>query len=135
MALVHGNFACKERWLGLLEDPPKGARHLAPDLPGWGESPAPEGFLPSIPVYAEALRNFLRGVGAEEAILVGHSLGGAVAMEAAGDATLGLVLINPAPPTGLATPEGYYPVLESYRENREALGKALEAMAPTQRPP
>ena len=66
VALVHGNFACKEWWRSLLEDPPPGARLLAPDLPGFGESPAPEGFVPSIPAYAQALRDFLRAVGAEE---------------------------------------------------------------------
>ncbi|BDG23556.1 alpha/beta fold hydrolase [Thermus thermophilus] len=135
VVLVHGNFACKEWWRGLLEDPPPGARLLAPDLPGFGESPAPEGFAPSIPAYALALQDFLRAVGAEEAVLVGHSLGGAVAMEAAEERTRGLVLLNSAPPSGLLTPEAYYPVLESYRQDRKALERALEAMAPTQRPP
>ena len=135
VALVHGNFACKEWWRSLLEDPPPGARLLAPDLPGFGESPAPEGFVPSIPAYAQALRDFLRAVGAEEAVLVGHSLGGAVATEAAEERTRGLVLLNAAPPSGLPTPEAYYPVLESYRQDRKALERALEAMAPTQRPP
>ncbi|GGN02760.1 alpha/beta hydrolase [Thermus composti] len=135
VVLVHGNFACKEWWRELLQDPPKGARLLAPDLPGFGESPALEGFTPSIPAYAEALRAFLQEQGAERGVLVGHSLGGAVAMEAATEKTLGLLLLNSAPPTGLATPEAYYPILESYRENREALAQALAAMAPTRRPP
>ncbi len=135
VVLVHGNFACKEWWRGLLEDPPPGARLLAPDLPGFGESPAPEGFAPSIPAYALALQDFLRAVGAEEAVLVGHSLGGAVAMEAAEERTRGLVLLNSAPPSGLPTPEAYYPVLESYRQDRKALEAALQAMAPTSRPP
>lgn len=134
VVLVHGNFACKEWWRELLQDPPEGAWLLAPDLPGFGESPAPEDFIPSIPAYAEALRIFLREKAAEEALLVGHSLGGAVVMEAAGARTRGLVLINSAPPSGLNTPEAYYPVLESYRYNREALGQALAAMAPTRRP-
>jgi pimeloyl-ACP methyl ester carboxylesterase len=135
VVLVHGNFACKAWWRGLLQDPPDGARLLAPDLPGFGETPAPEGFVPSIPAYAEALRGFLREMGVEEAVLVGHSLGGAVVMEAATEKTRGLVLLNSAPPSGLETPEAYYPILESYRYNREALAQALAAMAPTHRPP
>ncbi|TBH21530.1 alpha/beta fold hydrolase [Thermus thermamylovorans] len=135
VALVHGNFACKEWWRELLEDPPEGAWLLAPDLPGFGESPAPEEFVPSIPAYARALRDFLREKGAEEAVLVGHSLGGAVAMEAATEKTPALVLLNSAPPSGLQTPEAYYPILEGYRHNREALAQALAAMAPTRRPP
>ena len=101
MVLVHGNFACKAWWRGLLENPPEGARLLAPDLPGFGETPAPEGFVPSILAYAEALRGFLREMGVEEAVLVGHSLGGAVVMEAATEKTRGLVLLNSAPSSGL----------------------------------
>ncbi|RTI00409.1 alpha/beta hydrolase [Thermus scotoductus] len=135
VVLVHGNFACKAWWRGLLEEPPPGARLLAPDLPGFGESPLPPGFVPSIPAYAEALRAFLKEHQAEEAILVGHSLGGAVAMEAATAQTRGLVLLNSAPPSGLQTPEAYYPILESFRHNREALAQALAGMAPTHRPP
>ncbi|ETN89281.1 alpha/beta fold hydrolase [Thermus sp. NMX2.A1] len=135
VVLVHGNFACKEWWREVLQNPPEGTWLLAPDLPGFGESQAPRDFTPSIPAYAQALRAFLREKGAEEAILVGHSLGGAVVMEAAGEKTRGLVLINPAPPSGLQTPEAYYPILEGYRHNREALAQALAAMAPTRRPP
>lgn len=135
VVLVHGNFASKAWWRGLLEDPPEGAWLLAPDLPGFGDSPAPPDFTPSIRAYAEALKGFLRAVGAEEAVLVGHSLGGAVAMEAASESTKGLVLLNSAPPSGLETPEAYYPILESYREDRRALAAALAAMAPTRRPP
>ncbi|WP_114312525.1 alpha/beta fold hydrolase [Thermus caldifontis] len=135
VVLVHGNFASKEWWRELLQEPPKGAWLLAPDLPGFGESPAPEDFIPSIPAYAAALRAFLQEKGLEDAILVGHSLGGAVAMEATSEKTRGLVLINSAPPSGLKTPEAYYPILESYRYNREALAQALAAMAPTRRPP
>lgn len=135
VVLIHGNFACKEWWREVLQDPPEGARLLAPDLPGFGESPAPEDFVPSIPTYAQALRDFLREKGIDDAILVGHSLGGAVAMEAAGPTTLGLVLLNSAPPSGLQTPEAYYPILESYRHNLEGLAQALAAMAPTRRPP
>lgn len=135
VVLVHGNFACKEWWQELLQDPPEGAWLLAPDLPGFGESPAPENFVPSIPTYATALRVFLQEKSTEDAILVGHSLGGAVVMEAANEKTRGLVLINSAPPSGLKTPEAYYPILESYRYNREALAQALAGMAPTRRPP
>lgn len=135
VVLVHGNFACKEWWRELLQKPPKGAHLLAPDLPGFGESPVPEDFFPSIPAYAKALTDFLQQKGVEEAILVGHSLGGAVVMEAADEKTRGLVLLNSAPPSGMKTPEAYYPILESFRYHREALAQALAAMAPTRRPP
>ncbi len=135
VVLVHGNFACKEWWREVLQNPLEGIWLLAPDLPGFGESQAPRDFTPSIPAYAQALRAFLRDKDAEEAILVGHSLGGAVVMEAAGEKTRGLVLINSAPPSGLQTPGAYYPILEGYRHNREALAQALAAMAPTRRPP
>ncbi len=135
VVLIHGNFACKEWWREVLDPPLPGVRFLAPDLPGFGETPAPQGFAPSIPLFAQALRAFQEALGLEEALLVGHSLGGAVAMEAATPKTKGLILLNSAPPSGLKTPEAYYPILESYRVNRPALEQALTAIAPTRRPP
>lgn len=125
VVFVHGNFASKVWWREILR-PPEGYRFLAVDLPGFGETPFPGG-TPSIEGFAQSLLAFLEERGLEP-VLVGHSLGGAVAMEAAGRAphrVRGLVLLSSAPPTGFPTPEAYYPLLESYRQNREALKAAL----------
>ncbi len=62
-----------------------------PDLPGHGESLHPIG-VPSIALYAEAVADFINHLPAP-AVLVGHSMGGAVALE--------LALTNPGLVQGL----------------------------------
>ncbi len=136
--LVHGNFAGKDWWREVLSQAPAGYRFIAPDLPGFGESPAPEGFTPSIPFYAEALEGFAEALEARNPVLVGHSLGAAVVMEAAlRDPARypALVLVAPAPPDGYPTPEAYYPVLASYRTDRAGLAQALRGIMPGRTPP
>src|SRR5215210_4685738 len=81
--LIHGNFAGKSWWRELLAEPPLGARLLAPDLPGFGESTGVRGFSPSMSRYAESLVRFLDGIGVQHPMLVGHSFGAAVAVELA----------------------------------------------------
>lgn len=125
VVFIHGNFASRAWWQEVMH-PPKGYRFIAVDLPGFGETPFPGG-VPTIEGFAQAVLSFLEEKGLEP-VLVGHSLGGAVAMEVAGrapDRARGLVLVDSAPPTGFPTPEAYYPVLESYQKDREALRAAL----------
>jgi pimeloyl-ACP methyl ester carboxylesterase len=75
-------------------------RHLvfAPDLPGFGWSSKPEGVL-DVPGLADALIAAMDAAGIGRALLVGSSLGGQVAAQAAADhpdRVLGLVLAGPA---------------------------------------
>ena len=58
-----------------------GARVLAIDLPGHGKSGGPG--RQSIDAYAQAVVLFLKELGIEKAFLVGHCLGGAVALSVA----------------------------------------------------
>jgi len=51
------------------------------DLPGHGSSPRPPA-VPSIALYSDAMITFLNGL-VSPAILIGHSMGGAVALQAA----------------------------------------------------
>lgn len=53
---------------------------LAPDLPGHGGSSEPKGDY-SLGSYAAWLRDFLIAVGHDRATVVGHSLGGGIAMQ------------------------------------------------------
>jgi pimeloyl-ACP methyl ester carboxylesterase len=136
--LVHGNFAGKLWWRELLEKPLPQTRLVAPDLPGFGESPGGGGFAPSIASYARALARFLDTLGIDLAILVGHSFGAAVATQLAlsePDRFPGMFLISPVPPTGLDTPEYLYPILESYRYDRFGLRQVLRRLMPTRVPP
>jgi pimeloyl-ACP methyl ester carboxylesterase len=80
VVLVHGIAGRGSGWdpvAALL-----GADHdvIAPDLPGHGESDPPVGDY-STGAYACALRDLLEVLGIEAATVVGHSLGGGIAMQ------------------------------------------------------
>lgn len=105
--LVHGNFASWRWWKPVLDRLPGGWRAIAPDLRGCGESPA--GPLDAsrwdIPELAEDLAAFVDGLDLPRFHLVGHSLGGAVALQYAlhhQARVRTLTLAAPPPPAGLA---------------------------------
>src|SRR2546423_14969875 len=53
---------------------------LAPDLIGHGDSAAPRGDY-SLSAHAASIRDLLAAIGIDRASIVGHSLGGGVAMQ------------------------------------------------------
>ena len=136
--LVHGNFASKSWWRELLADPPPNARLIAPDLPGFGESPGGEKFTPSITRYARSLTRFLDSLDVDHPIIFGHSFGGAVATELALSAPNrfpAMLLLSPAPLDGLYSPRYLDHIPESYRYDRHGLRRALERVMRTRVPP
>jgi pimeloyl-ACP methyl ester carboxylesterase len=82
LLLVHGMGGGYENWREVIE--PLARRHtvVAPDLPGHGASPPGNGDY-SIGALAAGLRDLLLALGHEHATLVGHSLGGGIAMQLA----------------------------------------------------
>jgi len=98
VVFVHGNSASSAVWQELLDGPfGRRFRCLAVDLPGHGASPRGTDY--SVPGHASAVASFLSWVGAEDAVLVGWSLGGHVALEAAAQLPQvpGLVLFGTPP--------------------------------------
>lgn len=98
-------------------------RHLAPrltpfcrvvrlDLPGMGQTPAPDGYDGSLGARAEAVRAAVDALGIDRFGLLGHSMGGAVAVAAA-DAMPGrvthLALIASVGPRRHRGMQGMYP--------------------------
>ena len=80
MVLLHGIAGTSATWDAVI---PRLAEHydvLAPDLLGHGESAKPRGDY-SLGAYANALRDLLEALGKNRATLVGHSLGGGIAMQ------------------------------------------------------
>jgi pimeloyl-ACP methyl ester carboxylesterase len=78
--LIHGIAGCKENWDAVV---PALAAHctvIAPDLPGHGASDSSATDY-SIGGLAATMRDLLLALGHERATLVGHSLGGGVAMQ------------------------------------------------------
>lgn len=79
---VHGISGCWQNWLENL--PHFGATHraIALDLPGFGASPMPSWEI-DMPAYGRLLQDFCEKLGVERATLVGNSMGGFIAVEAA----------------------------------------------------
>ena len=80
LLLIHGIAVSSEHWHDVLE--PLAGRHavIAPDLPGHGMSGGGPGDY-SLGNLASGLRDLLLSLGHERATLVGHSLGGGIAMQ------------------------------------------------------
>jgi pimeloyl-ACP methyl ester carboxylesterase len=80
LLLIHGMAGTCENWRGVAE--PLAQRHtvIAPDLPGHGVSAGGPGDY-SLGSLATGLRDLLLSLGHERATLVGHSLGGGIAMQ------------------------------------------------------
>lgn len=78
VVLVHGTPGSAEVWTSLLEAPRPGLRLLAVDRPGFGET-HPRRAETRLEMQSAALVPLLE----KPAILVGHSLGGAVVLDAA----------------------------------------------------
>lgn len=82
---------------------PADAQLLAPDLPGFGQQPAPLHFDYSVRAYADWVAAYLETHRVEDFTLVGHSMAGKVALLLAARRPPGLrrlVLLSPSPPTG-----------------------------------
>ena len=82
---VHGNSSSAGTWFPVLTGSfGQRFRCLALDLPGHGQSePARDQSDYSLPGYAAVLAGFARTLGATDAVVVGWSMGGQIAMEVA----------------------------------------------------
>jgi pimeloyl-ACP methyl ester carboxylesterase len=80
LLLIHGMAGTAENWGSVIE--PLALRHavVAPDFPGHGTS-EPGGGDYSLGSLASGLRDLMLTLGHERATLVGHSLGGGVALQ------------------------------------------------------
>jgi pimeloyl-ACP methyl ester carboxylesterase len=82
LVFVHGLSGTWQNWLLNIPAFMDSHRVIAPDLPGFGESPMPREKI-SIRLYARILDGLLRALGVESATVVGNSMGGFVAAELA----------------------------------------------------
>jgi pimeloyl-ACP methyl ester carboxylesterase len=80
VVFVHGAGGTHQHWLYQVRDLPASPTY-AVDLPGHGRS---EGTgRDSVAAYGDWIVAFLSAAGLEQAVLVGHSMGGAIAMDVA----------------------------------------------------
>ena len=103
--LVHGAAGSWTTWTPLIAYADGRSLPLVdlviPDLPGWGDSTAPDWREASIGAYAGAIAEVARALGYRRWRLVGHSLGGFLALDLAAhtpEATTSVVLVSPTGP-------------------------------------
>src|SRR3954471_14250771 len=80
LLLIHGMGGSSENWQSVIEPLAREHTVIAPDLPGHGLSAGGSGDY-SLGNLAAGLRDLLLVLGHERATLVGHSLGGGIAMQ------------------------------------------------------
>ena len=78
--LVHGIAGSSEQWGDVAPILAEGYTVVAPDLLGHGQSAKPIGDY-SLGAYAVSMRDLLIALGHRRATVVGHSLGGGIAMQ------------------------------------------------------
>ncbi len=78
--LIHGITGRSEQWEPAIDHLAAAHTVLAPDLLGHGESAKPRGDY-SLGAYASAVRDTMVALGHDRATVVGHSLGGGIAMQ------------------------------------------------------
>jgi predicted dithiol-disulfide oxidoreductase (DUF899 family)/pimeloyl-ACP methyl ester carboxylesterase len=82
LLLVHGITSTSATWDPVIPALAERAHVIAPDLLGHGDSDKPRGDY-SLGAFASGLRDLLHHLGHEQVTVVGHSLGGGVAMQLA----------------------------------------------------
>jgi pimeloyl-ACP methyl ester carboxylesterase len=96
--LLHGWASSSRMWQRLMNDLAGRYRCIALDLPGFGESDKPEGSWYSIAHYVEIVAQFARALELTNPVVFGHSMGGMIALAAAGEGSMPMsrmVAINP----------------------------------------
>ncbi|WP_266169220.1 alpha/beta fold hydrolase [Dyella subtropica] len=79
LLLLHGFAADRNVWLEQAKLLTPHFHVIAPDLPGWGDSSRVEGASYNIDAQAARLQGFVAALRLQRFMLVGHSMGGAIA--------------------------------------------------------
>jgi len=79
VVLIHGMLNSSRHWRRVALALAQRHRVIAPDLIGHGDSATPRGDY-SLGAHAAVIRDLLVSIGVERATIVGHSLGGGIAM-------------------------------------------------------
>jgi pimeloyl-ACP methyl ester carboxylesterase len=80
--LLHGMFVDGRTWHAVMQQLSPQFRLIAPDLPGFGQSekPPPNRFTYELEAFADAVAGLYSGLGLGRVAVVGHGLGGAIAL-------------------------------------------------------
>ena len=80
VVLIHGMLNSSSHWRSVALNLAREHTVIAPDLIGHGDSAAPRGDY-SLGAHASSIRDLLAAMGIDRASIVGHSLGGGVAIQ------------------------------------------------------
>src|SRR5690242_8612251 len=80
VVLIHGMINSSRHWEAVAQRLAGSYRVITPDLIGHGDAATPRGDY-SLGAHAASIRDLLTTIGVERATIVGHSLGGGVAMQ------------------------------------------------------
>jgi pimeloyl-ACP methyl ester carboxylesterase len=80
VVLIHGITSSADTWASAMSGLARGHTVIAPDLLGHGASAKPRGDY-SLGAYASGVRDLLAALGHDRVTVVGHSLGGGVALQ------------------------------------------------------
>jgi pimeloyl-ACP methyl ester carboxylesterase len=80
VVLIHGMLNSSSHWHSVAMSLAREQTVLVPDLIGHGDSAAPRGDY-SLGAHAASIRDVMAAIGIDRASIVGHSLGGGVAMQ------------------------------------------------------
>jgi len=80
VVLIHGMLNSSSHWQSVAMELARDHTVVAPDQIGHGDSAAPRGDY-SLGAHAASIRDLLAAIGIDRASIVGHSLGGGVAMQ------------------------------------------------------
>lgn len=101
LVFLHYFGGSAQSWTWVAEKLSSEYRCVAINLPGFGGTAAMPN--PSIKAFSDFVQKELKSLGHESYSLVGHSMGGKIAMQTAADAPKGavrrLILVAPSPPT------------------------------------
>lgn len=136
--LIHGWVVSGEIWEPILAAwPEDGPRLIAPDLRGTGWSSKPRGGY-TLAAHEEDIVALIDTMGLEDLVLVGHSMGGTIAMRVAlarPQALRRLVLISPVPAGGVPFKDedlAFFRSLGGTQEGAEQVLGMMMASRPSQ---
>lgn len=128
IVFIHGLGAQLHHFVGPLFDALPGFRLVALDRPGAGYSVRAAGATGEMKEQALVVRRFIETLGLDKPLVVGHSLGGAVALtlalEHSGIAS-GLALLSPHTHHSGAIPPGFAPLYIPSRLKRRLVAETI----------
>ncbi len=130
LVFLHYFGGSSETWTAVIDRLADSARCVAPDLRGFGESEAVGQY--AMADYADDLEGMVEALGLTRYIVVGHSMGGKIALAFAMRQPAGLqslILIAPSPPSHEPMPESERSRLLSTHGERAAAEETARKIA------